>query len=155
MENKHSTSGMAEDLIRSFVQIACLEIHTKTLIEKRISELENGMVKDEDIQKQVETISELRSELNEQSQLRRKQMLYLYEQFKGGDKEQWCLVKHSAIAMFTAFEAYQAQEDEELFDFAMQANNLFIKYCSKFLGADIEPCASCFSDFLKGVDDET
>ena len=46
MKNIHSSDGMAEDLIRSFTQIANAELHVKTLLEKRISELENGMVKE-------------------------------------------------------------------------------------------------------------
>ena len=50
MENKYSTSGIAEDLIRSFVQMSCAEIHAKTLLENRISELENGLIETDNMQ---------------------------------------------------------------------------------------------------------
>ena len=39
MENKHSSDGIAEDLIRSFVQMASVELHTKTLIQKGYQKL--------------------------------------------------------------------------------------------------------------------
>ena len=32
MENKYSTSGIGEDIIRSFTQIASAELHAKTLL---------------------------------------------------------------------------------------------------------------------------
>ena len=44
MENKHSSDGIAEDMIRSFVQVGCAELHAKTLLEKFSAELENGIV---------------------------------------------------------------------------------------------------------------
>ena len=39
MQNKHSSDSIAEDLIRAFTQIGNTELHTKTLLEKRVSEI--------------------------------------------------------------------------------------------------------------------
>ncbi len=54
MENKYSTSGIGEDIIRSFTQIASAELHAKTLLEKRISEVENGLISEEEIPDNLE-----------------------------------------------------------------------------------------------------
>lgn len=152
MENKHSTDGIAEDIIRSFVQIASAEMHTKTLLEKRTSELENALVKEQDLEKLLQTISDLEDEVIELAEIRRADMLYLFELYGGkGDKEQWCLVKHLGIAMMTAFEAWQASDrDSGLQQMFFQKNKLFLKAMTKFLGVEITECAACFADILKG-----
>lgn len=152
MENKHATDGLAEDLIRSFIQIASAEMHTKTLLEKRISELENGLINfEQELEAQLKKISELKEELHILAQLRRDDMLYLYELYGSiGDKEKWCTVKHLAIAMMTAFEAWQASEsDEYLLTAAIEKNKLLLKALTQFLGVEITECAACFADILK------
>ena len=151
MENKHSSDGIAEDLIRSLVQMASVELHTKTLIEKRISEIENGMVNEEDIPKQLEIIQGLKDDIEEQAEVRRSIMLYLYNLYgQKGNKEYWCLVKHYSMAMYTMFESWQASErDEELLSMAIQINKMFIKSLSQFLGVTITECSACFGDILK------
>ena len=151
MENKHSSDGIAEDLIRSFTQVMCMEIHTKTLIEKRISEIENGMVNEEDIPKQLEVIQGLKDDIEEQAEVRRSIMLYLYNLYgQKGNKEYWCMVKHASGAMYTMFEAWQASDKgEELLSMAIQINKMFVKSLTCFLGVEITECSSCFSDILK------
>jgi len=151
MENEHATDGIAEDIIRSFVQIAVLEMHTKTLLEKRVSELENGRVDVNDIEEQLEVIKELEIEIHKLAEVRRADMLYLYEMYGSvGDKEQWCCVKHLAIAMMSAFEAWQASDhDPFLLSAALKKNQYFTKALSMFLGVEITECAACFADILK------
>ena len=151
MENKYATDGIAEDIIRSFVQIATLEMHTKTLLEKRVSELEYGMIDEDDIEEQIEVIKELEVEIHELTKLRREDMLYLYEMYGSvGDKEKWCSVKHLGIGMMTAFEAWQASDnDPQLLRGALKKNQYFIKAISAFLGVEITECASCFANILK------
>lgn len=150
MENKNASNGIAEEMIRTFVQLGCCELHTKTTIEKKVSEIENGMVPEEDVQDFMKDIEDLRKDLIEYAQLRREAMLSLYEMYPDGNKEYWCLVKHLGLAMYTAFESWQASDDDEnLFYIYQQANKLFVKAMSKFLGVTITECASCFSDILK------
>lgn len=151
-ENIHSTDGIAEDLIRSMVQIASAELHAKTILEKRVSELENGLVDLDDSSKQLGKIAAAEAELIELAQIRREDMLFLFELYGSkGDKEKWCTVKHMAMASMTAFEAWQASNnDPQLQEMALKKNKLFIKSLSAFLGVEVTECASCFSDALKG-----
>lgn len=153
MENKYSTSGIGEDIIRSFTQIASAELHAKTLLEKRISEMENGMIEDDKLTEHLEKIDELKEEVISYADIRRTQMLYLYKLFGAkGDKEQWCMVKHLSMAMYTSFEAWQASDnDEELLSISLEINKKFIMACTKFLGVEITSCASCFADIMKGL----
>ncbi|EOH96721.1 hypothetical protein UAW_01886 [Enterococcus haemoperoxidus ATCC BAA-382] len=153
MENKHSTDGIAEDLIRSFVQIASTEMHAKTLLEKRVSELENGLIDLEtDLETQLQKITEYKEEITTLAELRRTDMLYLFDLYGSrGDKEKWCTVKHLSIAMMTAFEAWQASnQDEALLSAALAKNKLFIKALTQFLGVEVTECAACFADIIKG-----
>ncbi|WP_430602756.1 hypothetical protein IGJ02_000051 [Enterococcus sp. DIV0724b] len=153
MENKHSTDGIAEDLIRSFVQIASAEMHAKTLLEKRVSELENGLIDLEtELEAQLQKITEYKEEITTLAELRRTDMLYLFDLYGSrGDKEKWCTVKHLSIAMMTAFEAWQASnQDEALLSAALAKNKRFIKALTQFLGVEVTECAACFADIIKG-----
>lgn len=156
MKNIHSSDGIAEDLIRSFVQISAAELHAKTLLEKRVSELENGLVDVDDIDVLTEHLNKIelaKEDLEELAACRRDDMRFLFELFdSGGDKEQWCMVKHLAMAMITAFEVWQASdEDDGLLTMALNKNKLFVKAISRFVGVELTDCASCLSDMLKGV----
>ena len=89
--NKHSSDGLAEDLIRSFTQLTATELHLKTLIEKRISEVEFGLIEQEKQEDQFKIIENLRNDLEEIANLRRDEMLFLYELYESrGNKEYWC-----------------------------------------------------------------
>lgn len=152
-ENKHSSDGIAEDIIRAFVQVGCAELHAKTLLEKANAELENGLIDIYDtakVQKQTEKITYITEEIDNLSSLRRSLMLRLFEMYDG-DKSWWCMVKHLGIGAYTLFEAYQASDnDSELLDMALAANRRFISALTQFLGLEITECAACFADALKG-----
>lgn len=152
-ENKHSSDGISEDIIRAFVQVGCAELHAKTLLEKANAELENGLIDIYDtakVQKQTEKITYITEEIDNLSSLRRSLMLRLFEMYDG-DKSWWCMVKHLGIGAYTLFEAYQASDnDSELLDMALAANRRFISALTQFLGLEITECAACFADALKG-----
>lgn len=155
MKNEHSSDGIAEDLIRSFLQAGCAELHAKTLYEKASSELSNQRIDIEDpnvLQKQQDKMEDYYAQIQTYAQWRREDMLYLYQLYGSkGDKQQWCMVKHLGLGAMTAFEAWQASDDDmELFGRAEEKNAAFIKAMAAFLGVEITECAACFADILKG-----
>lgn len=147
------SDGTAEDLIRSFVQVGCAELHAKTLLEKANAELENSLIDiydNEAVKKQTEKITYLTDEIESLAELRRSLMLRLFNMYDG-DKSWWCMVKHLGIGAYTLFEAYQASDrDSELLELALSANRRFISAMTQFLGLEITECAACFADALKG-----
>ena len=148
MENKHSSDGIAEDLIRAFVQIGCAENHAKTLLEKAQSELEEDIAVDTDAQ--IKKIDSLIDEVYRLTDLRRKMMLRLKEMYPNGDASYWCMVKHLGIGAYTAWEVYQASNDDpDLFYLSNEANKAFLRALSAFIGVEIVECAACFSDLIK------
>lgn len=151
--NRNSSDGLAEDLIRAFTQVGCAESHAKTLLEKATAELDNGLIDIENhevVEKQIEHINDLTDEINELAELRRDMMRYLQKMYPDGDKNYWCMVKHLACAQFTAFEVYQASDDDpELLNMALEANKRFVKALTHFLGVEISDCAACFADMIK------
>lgn len=154
MSRNIQSDGIAEDLIRAFVQVGCAEIHTKTLVEKYNAQLENGLIDLEDsgaVLRQTDKITAVTEELNNLAELRRSLMLQLFNMYDG-DKDYWCLVKHLGIGAYTLFEAYQASEDDtELYTLALEANSRFINALSHFLGTEITSCSACFGDILKSM----
>ena len=156
-QNKYSETGIAEDMIRSYIQFGCAEIHAKGLYEKSTAELDNGLIEvtDEDVlQKQLEKCEQYREDIERYANLRRGIMRKLFEMFDG-DKDMWCQAKHLGIGMMTLFEAYQASDDDvELLQMAYEANKAFVKAMTRFLGVEISDCAACFADSLKGATDD-
>lgn len=150
--NIHSSDSQAEDLIRAFVQVGCSESHLKTLLEKAVSELENGLIEVENpevLKAHTEKIDEITEEITLTADLRRRMMLKLFNMYDG-DKSYWCMVKHLGVGAYTAWEVYQASDDDpELLQMALDANKRFIKAMSRFLGTEIVECAACFGDMLR------
>lgn len=155
--NPQSSDGLGEDLIRAFTQIGCAESHAKTLLEKATAELDNGLIdieKPDVVDNQISHINDLIEEIDSLAELRRDMMRYLQKLYPNGDKTYWCMVKHLSIASMTAFEVYQASDDDpDLLNMALEANKRFVKALTHFLGVEISDCASCFSDMMKGVKD--
>ena len=148
MKNVHSSDGIAEDMIRSFVQFGAAELHLKTLVEKSEAKLRDGLT--EDMDGEVSKLLEYQKQLDEVTELRRSMMLTLFEMYDG-DKDAWCLVKHLGMGMITAFEAAQASDFEpKMYELWLKANSQFTKALSEFLGTEITDCAACFADMLKG-----
>ena len=152
-QNRLTETGMAEDLIRSFVQFGAAEIHAMNLYYKSQAEVENELidVNNTDIlSRQLEKIEQYQRDIEVYAQLRRSVMRYLFEMFEG-EKDVWCLVKHLGIGAMTVFEAYEASENDlELLNLAYEANRAFVEAMSRFLGIEITDCAACFSDAMKG-----
>ncbi len=152
MAKNIQSDGIAEDLIRSIVQTACAEVHAKTLLEKFEAQLTDGIIdlgNDEAVQKQISLIEDVQYEINALAELRRSIMLKLFNMYNG-DKNYWCLIKHLGVAAYTAFEAYQASDDDaDLLNIAVEANKRFTKALSHFLGVEITDCAACFADMLR------
>lgn len=147
MENPHSSDGIAEDLIRSFVQFGSAEMHLKTLVEKTLAKIENPSPDDPD--NLMEQLVGYEDQMEEVASLRRKAMLALFELYNG-NKDAWCLVKHLGIGAMQIFEAYQASDnDVELFNLWVESNKAFTKALCVFLGVEITDCAACFADMLK------
>ncbi len=150
------SDGASEDIIRSFVQLSCGEMHLKTLIEKTESELENGIVNIEDeaeFENATKKLTDLSEELDMVTELRRSAMLKLFEMYDG-DKDYWCMVKHLGGAAYTLFEAYQANGDPETYNLALEANKCFVRALTHFLGTEITDCISCLADFLKAKENK-
>lgn len=152
--NPNSSSGLAEDLIRAFVQMGCAEMHLKTLYEKTVAEMENGIIDMSDADARdnhIEKMNAYIEDLKTTADLRRKMMLKCFNLFEGGDKDVWCMIKHLGISNMCAWETWQASDDDpELLDLAIESNKIFTAYLTRFFGMEITSCASCFSDALKG-----
>lgn len=154
MQNKDSETGMAEDMLRSIVQLGAAEMHYQTLYNKSVAQLENGLIDVENDEVRISQLDKIRyyqSEINDVAEVRRRMMRKLFSLFPDGNKDAWCLIKHLGVASMTAFEAYQASNDDsEMLDLYYDINKEFNKAVTDFLGAEITDCAACVSDFLKG-----
>lgn len=153
MQNKMSETGQAEDMLRSIVQLGATEVHYITLYNKARAELENGLIdieNEEVLNAQTDKMDRYQGEINSIAEIRRKMMKKLFEMFDG-DKDEWCLIKHLGVAMYTAYESYQASDNDlDLLDIAYEINKEFNKAVTAFLGMEITDCAACASEMMKG-----
>ena len=156
--NKLSEVGFAEDLIRSLVQFGCAESHAKGLYEKTMAELENGLIDttDEDVlARQLDKAEQYKTDISTYANLRRGIMRKLLDMFPGHDKDMWCQIKHLGVGAMNLFEAYEGSDDDvELLNMAYEANKAFVSALSRFLGIEWTDCAACFSDAMKGVNEQ-
>lgn len=152
MRNIDSTSGIGEDMIRNIMNLSATEMHLKTLFEKTLAEMENGIVDLDDpdaLNEHIEKADNYRQQMIEVADIRRKTMRSLFDLFDG-DKDAWCLVKHLAVSSETAWETYLASDDDPgLLELSVATNKAFIKALTQFLGMEITSCASCLSDYLR------
>lgn len=146
--------GRAEDLIRSIQQLVCSEGHYKTLIEKYHSEMENGIIdveNDEERLAHIEKLNGAIEEMNLIAETRRSLMLHLMEMYPKANRDQWCNFKHLAAADYTAFEAYQASDNDALaLNLWLSIHARFVNVTTRFLGTEITSCSSCLTDILRG-----
>lgn len=150
MENKLSTSGMLEDAIRSFVQLAAAELHAKTEFEISFQKVQEVAVPE--LTGAMQAMERSQTRLEKITELRRESMRFITKHAKSFDSKAWCLAKHTAMAMVTAFEAFQANmTDPDALTLYVHTNDLFISVMSDLIGLEIEPCAACFSDALKNA----
>lgn len=153
MKNKESETGQAEDMLRSIVQLGTAEVHYITLYNKARAEMENGLVDVDNqdvLNAQMEKMTRYQNAINEVAELRRRMMKKLFQMFDG-DKDEWCVIKHLGVAMYTAYESYQASNNDlDLLDLAYDINKQFNKAVTAFLGMEITDCAACVSDMMKG-----
>lgn len=149
-ENKLSSEGLLEDLMRTMVELVCAELHEKTNLERLNADLELGEIDQLEFD-QLEP--DYIQNLDEVTQLRRATTKMIYDLSGGkGNIKKWCLTKHVAGAMYTAFEAYQASDnDMALYDLYLGINKYFIKVMTEFMGLPVISCASCLTDILKSV----
>lgn len=157
--NANAEVGYSEDLIRSYVQFGCAEIHAMGLYYKATAELENGLVDVNDpdeLQTQIAKADEYQADIEMYAGLRREIMRKLLNLFDGGNKDMWCQAKHLGIGAMTLFEAYEGSDNDlELLNMAYEANKAFVKAVSRFLGVELTDCAACLSDALKGFDNDS
>lgn len=157
-KNPYSETSMAEDLLRSIVQMGCAEVHAMTLYFKATAELDNGLIEVTDadaVQNQLEKVEMFREDIDTYADLRRRMTRKLFELFDNDkkDKNMWCQIKHLGIAMYTAFETYEASDnDPELLLLAYDTNKAFTKAVARFVGVEVSDCAACLGDSLKGTE---
>lgn len=154
--NINSEVGSAEDLLRAIVQMGAAEIHAMGLYYKTSAEMENGLVNVDDnevLQKQIEKSEMYREDIETYADLRRRMMSALMEMVgtDEANKDLWCMVKHLGLSMMQTFEAYENSENNlTLLNLAYDANKAFTKAVTRFLGIEVNDCAACLSESLRG-----
>ena len=160
--NKHSSTGIVEDLLTNIMHLCAIEYHLNILIRKY--EDENKFIYNmeatefqstsdlEEIENNQEKLMGLVMLLNEVTANRRKAMLKLKESAQdGGNPDLWCLVKHVLTASVTAFEVFQNNVlDRELEEIWLNQSRVANQVIAGFLGYEVTPCSACLSDQMRG-----
>ena len=146
--NKHTSSGVSEDILRSVKELVALEEHLVTIVLKHNSKITHDLT--EDVNSELAKVKDACSELKTVTNLRRSQMLRLKEMYADTiNEDYWCNVKHMAGVAKLSVEQYQATGTNDDFHYMSDVHELFISTVTKFLGVEVTSCQSCFSDILK------
>ena len=146
--NKHTSSGVSEDIIRSIKELVALEEHLVTLVLKYNSKITHNLT--DDVSIELINVKETCVELKTITDLRRSQMLRLKEMYADTvDDNYWCNVKHLSAVAKLSVEQYQATGNTDDFHYMAHVHELLISTITKFLGVEVTSCQSCFSDILK------
>lgn len=159
--NKQSSIGVLEELWTNLMNQLAIEYHLKILRDKYISQLENDLL---ETPQEQERASELLNyiqydaliKVTETRREAQRKMLQIAEDSKQPvNNDLWCIVKHSAIAEITAFEALQATnfEDLALLEIYSKTKKSTNEFVSLWLGGDIISCAACLADRMKEMEE--
>lgn len=149
--NLNSSIGLTEELFTNLINTVAMEYHFRITLEKYHSLLYVKNVEDKEsrgylskkldfVRKQLEAVT-----------AQRREVMSIIQSLGTEDSNQdmWCLFKHSAIAMITAFEAWQVDLDNERVEaYYHKAVELFNVTASEFLGFVPQPCSACFADMV-------
>lgn len=161
MTNKHSSVGITEDLVTNIMHLGAQEYHLEILIRKYedqntfwYHDAYPHMQSEEDkiaVHDNMERIFNFTEILSDVTTQRRQAMLKLKEQStEDGNPDVWCSLKHSLIAVITAFEVWQVDLwNEDLKSAFIDQSRTCNRLLATFLGYEVTPCSACLTDQLK------
>ena len=69
---------------------------------------------------------------------------------ENGNPDLWCLLKHTLVAVETAFEAWQVDlNDVHTKAVFIEQSRIANQVLAMFLGYEVTPCSACLTDQLK------
>lgn len=82
---------------------------------------------------------------------RRNKMNILKEAAENYDSKMWCPLKHAIESYMESMEVWQANSTKETFYAMIKSTDILSGVLSLFLGMELEICARCLADSIKGV----
>ena len=151
MINKDSSIGIVEDIITNTMNMIANEYHIEILIRK-YEEPELQTTEDRETIESLEgQIAQLTMLLAQVTEERRNAMRLLKSQAnENGNPDLWCLLKHTLVAVETAFEAWQVDlNDVHTKAVFIEQSRIANQVLAMFLGYEVTPCSACLTDQLK------
>lgn len=154
--NYQSSIGMTEELITNLLNQSALECHLRITYEKYYSLLNVKNIEDEGERGYYGQKLETTRKLLEQATENRREAMRVIQSL-GTDEnnpDYWCALKHAAIVMNTAFEAWQVDLNndsvEQYYHKTVEQFNLII---SEFLGYVPQACSACLADSMQSQEE--
>lgn len=161
MINKDSSIGIVEDIITNTMNMIANEYHIEILIRKYEDQIkfwyydgepELQTTEDQETIESLEgQIAQLTMLLAQVTEERRNAMRLLKSQAnENGNPDLWCLLKHTLVAVETAFEAWQVDlNDVHTKAVFIEQSRIANQVLAMFLGYEVTPCSACLTDQLK------
>lgn len=154
--NYQSSIGLTEELLTNLLNQSALECHLRITYEKYYSLLNVKNIEDEGERGYYGTKLETTRKLLEQATENRREVMRVIQSL-GTDEnnpDYWCTLKHAAIVMNTAFEAWQVDLNndtvEQYYHKTVEQFNLII---SEFLGYIPQACSACLADSMQSQEE--
>lgn len=154
--NYQSSIGLTEELITNLLNQSALECHLRITYEKYYSLLNVKNIEDVGERSYYGQKLEITRKLLEQATENRREVMRVIQSL-GTDEsnpDYWCTLKHAAIVMNTAFEAWQVDLNnaavEQYYHKTVAQFNLII---SEFLGYVPQACSACLADSMQSQEE--
>lgn len=154
--NKQSSVGLTEELLTNLINTVALEYHFRITVEKYYSLLYVKGTTDEDVRSSLTKKLQFAKETLERTTEQRRSVMRALQSLSTEDAnpDLWCSLKHAAVQMITAFEAWQVDmnnvEVEEIYHSAVELFNVVV---AGFLGFYPQPCSACFADSIRSQEE--
>lgn len=154
--NKQSSVGLTEELLTNLINTVALEYHFRITVEKYYSLLYVKGTSDEDVRSSLTKKLQFAKETLERTTEQRRSVMRALQSLSTEDANHdlWCSLKHAAVQMITAFEAWQVDmnnvEVEEIYHSAVELFNVVV---AGFLGFYPQPCSACFADSIRSQEE--
>lgn len=154
--NKQSSVGLTEELLTNLINTVALEYHFRITVEKYYSLLYVKGTSDEDVRSSLTKKLQFAKETLERTTEQRRSVMRALQSLSTEDAnpDLWCSLKHAAVQMITAFEAWQVDmnnvEVEEIYHSAVELFNVVV---AGFLGFYPQPCSACFADSIRSQEE--
>lgn len=154
--NHQSSVGLTEEALTNLINAVAVEYHLRLTLEKYYSLLYVKQVEDEKERAFLSRKLDSARKILEIATDNRRELMRIIQGLGTSDANPnyWCILKHNAEQMITAFEMWQVDlNNEQVEHYYHKTVEQFNLVVSEFLGFIPQPCSACLADSMESQEE--